>query len=230
MDAAEAGALIERGTAMIRKGLIFVACLTLAGCASYGYRGGSGDYYYGSPGTVYRSYGAPYGSVGYGRYSGWYGGAGYGAPYYGSRPYGYGYGYGGGYYRPPPVIVRPIVPPRPGYGHGHGRPGYRPPHGHGPGRPGWSDGRPGVGRPDRPGRPDSDRPGRPGGHWGGRPGGDGRPGHNGPRPGYRPPSQARPPEQRPPSRPPQSRPPSSDTPRPAPRERAGYRRPDQRVP
>ena len=26
----------------------------LAGCASYGYRGGSGDYYYGSSGTVYR--------------------------------------------------------------------------------------------------------------------------------------------------------------------------------
>ena len=115
---------------MIRKALILLACATLAGCASYGYRGGSGDYYYGSPGTVYRSYGAPYGSVGYSRYGGWYGGAGYGSPY--------GYGvwnrYPYGYYRPPTVIVQPVVP---------GRPGHRPPH-----RPGQGHGHT---RPDRPG-------------------------------------------------------------------------------
>lgn len=97
-----------------------LAALLLGGCATYGYRdgyrGGSGDYYYGH-GTG--SYGAPYGSVGYGRYGGFHGSVGYGYPgysrysywprsYYGSSyPY-----YGGGYY-PPYYYGRPIVRPRP---------------------------------------------------------------------------------------------------------------------
>ena len=67
---------------MIRKAALLVAFMTLAGCTTYGYRGGSGDYYYGSPGTTYRYYGAPYGSLGYGRGDGWYGGVGFGSPYY----------------------------------------------------------------------------------------------------------------------------------------------------
>ena len=95
-----------------------LAALLLGGCATYGYRGGTGgDYYYGrSSGTGY--YGAPYGSVGYGSYGGYggvYGSVGYGYPrgysrysywpgsYYGSRYY--------GYY--PPYYGRPIVRPRP---------------------------------------------------------------------------------------------------------------------
>ena len=123
---------------MIRKAFLLVACMTLAGCATYGYRGGSGDYYYGSPGTTYRHYGAPYGSLGYGRGYGWYGGAGYGVPYGRYDAWNrYPYGYGGGYYRPPPVIVRPVYP---------GRPGHRPPH---HGRPPYEHARPE--RPDRPG-------------------------------------------------------------------------------
>ena len=93
---------------MIRKAFLLVACMTLAGCTTYGYRGGSGDYYYG----------APYGTLGYGRGYGVYGGAGYGVPggYDAWNRYPYGY-YGGGYYRPP-IIVQPVYP---------GRPGYRPP-------------------------------------------------------------------------------------------------------
>ena len=93
-----------------------LAALLLGGCATYGYRGGTGgDYYYGrSSGSGY--YGAPYGSVGYGSYGGLYGGVGYGYPrgygrysywprsYYGARyPY-------HGYYGPypgRPIIVRP---------------------------------------------------------------------------------------------------------------------------
>ena len=98
-----------------------LAALLLGGCATYGYkdgyRGGSGDYYYGrSSSSGY--YGAPYGSVGYGRYGGVYGSVGYGYPgysrysywprsYYGSR-----YPYYGSYY-PPYYHGRPIVRPRP---------------------------------------------------------------------------------------------------------------------
>ncbi|MGO3127091.1 MAG: hypothetical protein ACTIJY_03350 [Luteimonas sp.] len=231
---------------MIRKAFLLVACMTLAGCATYGYRGGSGDYYYGSPGTTYRHYGAPYGSLGYGRGYGWYGGAGYGVPYGRYDAWNrYPYGYGGGYYRPPPVIVRPVYPGRPG---GH-RPPARPPHGHSrPDRPGWGDGRPGrpdrpgIGRPDRPDRPgvtrpdrprpgadgrpphrgDADRPGRPGGGWGGRPPrgeGQGRPytRPDGQRPG-RPEGRPRPNVQRPPQAAPVSRPPPTrNESRPSPR-------------
>src|SRR5690606_13056957 len=94
---------------MIRKLILpALAALLLAGCASYQYRGGTGDYYYGQPGTEYRYYGYPYGGYGYGAY-------GYGYPSYFSYRsyYGYPYGYGG-YYRPP------YTGPRPGHGHGHG--------------------------------------------------------------------------------------------------------------
>lgn len=75
--------------------LIAVAATALlAGCATgYQYRGGAGDYYYGSPSVEYRihgSYGYPYGYGGYGGY-GYGGGYGY---------YGYPYYYGGGYYYP----------------------------------------------------------------------------------------------------------------------------------
>ena len=72
---------------MIRKLILpALAAALLAGCATgYQYRGGSGDYYYGSPSTEYRYYGSPYG--------GYYGGYGYGGYGYG----GYGYPYGGGY-------------------------------------------------------------------------------------------------------------------------------------
>ncbi|NLG60124.1 MAG: hypothetical protein GX538_08170 [Gammaproteobacteria bacterium] len=91
-----------------------LAALLLGGCATYGYRGGSGDYYYGRSSG---HYGAPYGSVGYGRYGGLYGSVGYGHPYgysgysYWPNRYYYGswypyYGYYGPYYRPP-VVVRP---------------------------------------------------------------------------------------------------------------------------
>lgn len=98
-----------------------LAALLLGGCATYGYRGGSGDYYYGRSSG---HYGAPYGSVGYGTYGGFYGSVGYGYPgyYYGrsywprSRYYGFGYRqpYYGGYYYPPYYYGRPVVRPRPG--------------------------------------------------------------------------------------------------------------------
>src|SRR5690606_4169209 len=95
------GPISHRGDRMKTRYLVVtaLAALLLGGCATYGYRGGTGgDYYYGrSSGSGY--YGAPYGSVGYGSY----GGVGYGYPraysrygywprsYYGSRyPY-YGY-------------------------------------------------------------------------------------------------------------------------------------------
>lgn len=118
---------------------VFAAAL-LSGCASYGYRGGSGDYYYGrsAGSTVY--YGAPYGSVGYGWPGGFHGSVGYGYPgyyRYGYGPrypyYGYGprypsYGYGG--YYPPYYYGRPIVRPRP--------PGNQPPRESRPGAP-WRD-------------------------------------------------------------------------------------------
>lgn len=103
----------------IRYLVIAATALLLAGCASYGYRGGSGDYYYGrSSGT----YGAPYGSVGYGTYGGFRGSVGYGwgypyySPYYYGRSYwprhyyGTRYPYHGsypGYYPSRPIIVRP---------------------------------------------------------------------------------------------------------------------------
>ena len=72
-----------------------LAALLLGGCATYGYRGGSGDYYYGRSSGYY---GAPYGSVGYGTRGGFYGSVGYGHPgyYYGRgywpRAHYYGYG------------------------------------------------------------------------------------------------------------------------------------------
>lgn len=90
---------------MIRKLLLLpaIAAALLAGCATYGYRAGSGDYYYGQPGTQYRVYGS------YG-YPGYYG---YGYPgYYGGYGYGYGAPYWGGYYR--------YIPTRPHGGHHHG--------------------------------------------------------------------------------------------------------------
>lgn len=114
---------------MIRKLLLpVIATALLAGCATYGYRGGAGDYYYGQPGTQYRVYGS-YGYPGYG-YPGYYGYPGsYG--YYG---YGYGAPYWGGYYR--------YIPARPHGGHHHGG-------GHGSGD--HEGPRPGQGQqPDRP--------------------------------------------------------------------------------
>ncbi len=99
------------------------AAVALGGCVSdYAYRGGSGDYYYGSPSVEYYDYGygAPYGSVyGYpGRWNGGlsigygYGGYGYGGGYggyYGG--YGSPYGYYGGYpYFPPYYWHRPRPP------------------------------------------------------------------------------------------------------------------------
>ncbi|MGY0561253.1 MULTISPECIES: hypothetical protein [unclassified Luteimonas] len=92
-----------------------LAALLLGGCATYGYRGGSGDYYYDRSSTGY--YGAPYGSVGYGSVYGAYGSVGYGYPGYarygdrygyGSRYYGYpSYGYYPGAYYGRPIVVRP---------------------------------------------------------------------------------------------------------------------------
>jgi hypothetical protein len=84
---------MNRGMAMIRiKFAAVAAALLLAGCVTdYGYRGGSGDYYYGRSGSYY---GAPYSTIGYGYPGGWYGHVGY--------SYGYGYPYrrypGYGYY------------------------------------------------------------------------------------------------------------------------------------
>lgn len=112
---------IEQGHDMIRN-LIFalLAGATLTACVSsgYGYRGGSGDYYYGRPSAGHYGYPAPYGSAGYGT-GGWYGGAGYGYPayggYYGARaPHGYYYRPGYGYYAPYYPYYRPVVvhPPR----------------------------------------------------------------------------------------------------------------------
>lgn len=83
---------------MIRKLLLpAAATVLLAGCATggYNYRGGSGDYYYGTPSVDYRHYGSPYGYYGHPGYyrRGYYGGF-YGYPYY---PY-----YPPYYYRPRP--------------------------------------------------------------------------------------------------------------------------------
>jgi hypothetical protein len=104
-----------------------LAAVALSGCVTsgYGYRGGSGDYYYGRSTTSHYGHGAPYGSVGYGYPGGWYGSLGYGSRYY-RGPYRYGYG---PYY---PPYRRPVV--------------VRPPHPHKP-RP------PRVERPDHPDRP-----------------------------------------------------------------------------
>ena len=71
---------------MVRKlFLAIVATAALTGCVTdgYGYRGGSGDYYYGRPSVDYDYY------DGYGYPGGWYGGYDY---------YGHGYGYGYPYY------------------------------------------------------------------------------------------------------------------------------------
>lgn len=115
---------------MIRKLLLLpvIATALLAGCATYSYRSGSGDYYYGQPGTHYRvygSYGYPgaygYGYPGYYGYPGTYGyyGYGYGSPYWGggyyprypSRPHGGGHHDGGshhpGDHQPPPEQGQP---------------------------------------------------------------------------------------------------------------------------
>lgn len=111
-------------------GAAALAAALLSGCVSYGYRGGSGDYYYGrGGGSAYPGYyGTPYGSVGYSRYGGWWGGAGYrygyGHPYYYGRP-------GYGYYPPRYYYPRPHPP-------GHGHPPQRPPQG-GSNRPPWRD-------------------------------------------------------------------------------------------
>lgn len=80
---------------MLRKILLpTLAIAALAGCATgYTYRGGSGDYYYGTPGVDYRYHGA-YGYYGsYGSYGG-----GYYYDRYGRLVYGYPYG---GYYNQP---------------------------------------------------------------------------------------------------------------------------------
>lgn len=101
----------------IRYLVVAAVALLLGGCASYGYRSGSGDYYYGQSSG---HYGAPYGSVGYGTYGGFRGSIGYGYPYYYSRSYWprryytlrYPYhGYYPGYYPGRPIVVRP----RPGH-------------------------------------------------------------------------------------------------------------------
>lgn len=102
---------------MIRKLSLAVAALAavaLSGCVTsgYGYRGGTGDYYYGRSSSSYYGYGAPYGSLGYGYPGGWYGGLGYGYSTYGYYPYypyayyGSGYGYRGPYHAP----YRPRAP------------------------------------------------------------------------------------------------------------------------
>src|SRR5690625_7366055 len=75
------GPISHRGDQMKIRYLVVtaLAALLLGGCATYGYRGGSGDYYYGrSAGSGH--YGAPYGSVGYGSFGGLYGSVGYGYP------------------------------------------------------------------------------------------------------------------------------------------------------
>jgi hypothetical protein len=120
--------------------LALLASATLSACVSsgYGYRGGSGDYYYGRPAAGHYGYPGPYGSAGYGS-GGWYGGAGYGYPayggYYSGAPSGYYYRPGYGYYAPYYPPYRPVV--------------VRPPHQHKP-------------RPPR-----VDPPGDPGSHEGG---------------------------------------------------------------
>jgi hypothetical protein len=167
---------------MIRKlSLVVLAAAALSGCVTsgYGYRGGSGDYYYGRASPSHYGYGAPYGGVGYGYPGGWYGSIGYGSTYY-RGPYRHGYGpyYGPGYgvhygpYYPPyrrHTVVRPPHPQRPGPPHVE-RPG-RPDH---PGRTGipWRDlddlrgPKPGVPPMSTPSRPDTASTpmhGRPGG-------------------------------------------------------------------
>lgn len=103
---------------MIRKlSLAVAAMVVLSGCMTgYGYRGGSGDYYYGRPSADYY-YRDGYGYPG-GYYSGYYdyryGYGGYGYPYYG---YHGGYGYPYYPYRPRPQHPRPPtsggrLPPR----------------------------------------------------------------------------------------------------------------------
>lgn len=101
----DAGRQSNGGRPMIRKLILpALAALVLAGCATgYQYRGGSGDYYYGSPGVEYRYYGYgyygyPYGSYGYYGYPNYYGGyyGGYYSPWY-RRPHWHGgHHHGGG--------------------------------------------------------------------------------------------------------------------------------------
>jgi hypothetical protein len=117
--------------------LTFLAAAALSGCyTGYGYRGGSGDYYYGSPSVDYYGYGAPYGSLSYG-YSDY--GYGYG--------YGYPYGYYGGYY--PRYPYYPYYPPH----HEHPRPPVQPPVTQ---RPSYRYNKEGLrgSFPPRPGNPD----------------------------------------------------------------------------
>ena len=99
---------------MIRKFILpAVAAALLGGCvttAGYGYRHGSGDYYYGAA-EVYRDYYSPY--SGYGRYGypfGWSFGLRYGDPYYPYHAFPY---YWGGYYGYPYGPYYPYRPVRP---------------------------------------------------------------------------------------------------------------------
>jgi hypothetical protein len=127
---------------MIRKLLLpALAAALLAGCATYGYRDGRGDYYYGQPSTQYRYYG------GYG-YPGDYGYPGYSG--YGSSGY-YGYGYGAPYWGGSIGYYRYYGPSR-HWQHGGGHHDGNHDGGHDGGHD--SGGRPPTGsRPDRPRAP-----------------------------------------------------------------------------
>jgi hypothetical protein len=96
---------------MIRKLILpALAAALLAGCVTdYAYRGGSGDYYYGQPGSQYDYYG-PYG----GYYDGYGGYGGYGYP-----SYGWGGSFGFGYSTYPYFYGYPYYGHRRGHGH-HG--------------------------------------------------------------------------------------------------------------
>lgn len=131
---------------MIRKFLLpALALATLAGCATgYGYRGGSGDYYYGQPSVDYRYYGG----YGYGGSIGYGFGQGYSLDVFGRPVYAYPYGYYGGRYPGYPYGQGPRPHPPHGPGHGghdgnhdgdhHGPP---PAHGgdHAGNKPPWRD-------------------------------------------------------------------------------------------
>lgn len=128
---------------MLRKFLLpAIALATLGGCVTgYGYRAGSGDYYYGQPEVEYRYLGGYSPHLRSGYYgNGFFVGLGYGYPYAGygawGRPY-YGYPHIYGYpysywYRP-----RPHHPHGPGHGDDEdGDQGGHDGHGHGPGQDG----------------------------------------------------------------------------------------------
>ena len=120
---------------MSRKLLPFaaIAFALLSGCATYDYRGGAGDYYYGQPSTGYYD---PYG-YGYGYYSDYgYPGYTFAAPYW----------YGGIDYRYYVPVRVPRHDGRNDNGHGGGR-GHHGGRGEGNGQPPRHD------RPDRPRAP-----------------------------------------------------------------------------